>query len=91
VGASGSVDGWGINRLVIRQNAIDNWLHCYHASTKRPSRVQRSHDDTGGHDVWRLAPKFSGKIVFIDLASAFRLGIGFGRAGHVKSAFELGG
>jgi hypothetical protein len=25
------------------------------------------------------------------LASAFRLGIDFGRAGHVKSAFELGG
>lgn len=27
-----------------------HWLHCYHASTKRPSRVQRSHDDTGEHD-----------------------------------------
>ena len=27
-----------------------HWLRCYHASTKRPSRVQRSHDDTGEHD-----------------------------------------
>ena len=24
--------------------------HCYHASAKRPSRVQRSHDGTGEHD-----------------------------------------
>jgi len=38
--------------FLLAKTPSTNWLHCYHASTKRPSRVQRSGDDIGDHDLW---------------------------------------